>query len=198
MANCDFSDLGAICVKLDRMANPDPTPLMVKIETEIVEDNRYCVLHELDKHGQPYTHHVTYRPVQPKGGKPSSGNWTRRREEAHRAMAHLRVDVNGPPGNDDNLTSAQYRRLTGPDTAPRREYSRIIKNLHTGHGRDSSAGYVWYAEGMWFDFFSRKGYPILEALLRRWPRDGLSPRGVQKCVRHMETWGREMMAGIWG
>jgi hypothetical protein len=107
-------------------------------------------------------------------------------------------------GFDDNLTSRQYRALTGPPLAPRGEHSRVIKNLKTGHGRVSGQG--WKASGIWFDVVSTRGVYFLTAHFEglstgrnhatKLPvRDlrGVRAWGMAEAVAAMRTWAATML-----
>ena len=101
------------------LKDPDARPLMEDWERRIVADNRRGILQDrTDKHGTPLAK-VTYRPLKNTPAKP----WTKRQQAAAVGT------------NNNNLTSAQYRRLAGPPLAPRGAMSRVITNLYTGHGR---------------------------------------------------------------
>ena len=63
------------------------------------------------------------------------------------------------PGNG-NLTSSEYKKLTGPPLAPRGSRSRTIINFFTQWIPDL---YSWTVRGQWVNVLSKKGVPILEA-----------------------------------
>jgi hypothetical protein len=125
---------------------------MEEWERIIEQDNRRGVLAGQDKDGRPMVP-VTYRPA---GDKPK--RWTKANDKKVAARAGLQGPI--ASGYDDNLTSAEYRRLAGQPLAPRGLNSRSIKNLLTQHGRDGGG---WFAEGAWFDVVSRKGVQFLMA-----------------------------------
>jgi hypothetical protein len=172
-----------------RFASPDPAPLL-KIWRQIIEaDNERGVLAGQDKDGNPLPA-VTYRPV----GK--AQKWGRKQQRGVAA----RSGFTGPyaAGSDQNLTSAQYRRLGGPPLAPRGKLSRVITRLQTGQGYDSSRG-VYYAVGAWADVVSRKGVPFLLAhftgastgrfTLKVRDLRGIRPWGQGECLTALESWG---------
>jgi hypothetical protein len=184
MATFEFDGLGRLMGRLNALRNLDPTPLLSKWEVIIEEDNRKGVLAGTDKDGKPMIP-VEYRPI-----KSSQEKWTARRERLHTAV------VTGPAG--DNLTSAQYRRLTGPPLAPRGASSRVVKNLQTGHGYDTSKG-EYYAEGAWPDVRSKKGREFLEAhfdgtngLPKRDLR-GVRPWGKQQALEALYDWMKDVL-----
>jgi hypothetical protein len=186
MARFDFAALGRLQGQLALLAHPDPTPLLVQWERIIVEDNKRGILQaKTDKKDRPLDP-VMYRP---KGSSLKIG-------KAAGARQKLRTAFTGPiaSGFDENLTSAQYRRLSGPPTAPRGANSRVITHLYTQHGYDTSKG-VYFAEGAWGDIVSRTGYKFLPELIRRWPIDGLRAWGRQQCVAALQKWGRSLVKG---
>lgn len=138
----DFTAIGRISDRLQKLKSPPVTQLLETWEKIIVEDNRRGVLAGTDKNGVPMIP-VTYRPK-----LPSSVKWGLRRQQHHVATATM------PQHN--NLTSSQYRQLAGPPLAPRGAYSRVITNLQTAHGYDQVSG-VYFAEAAWFDVVSRNG-----------------------------------------
>ena len=56
---------------------------------------------------------------------------------------------NHAAGLNNNLSSSEYRYLTGPPLALCRQFSRVITNLFTGHGRYQFAPHCWIAFGAW-------------------------------------------------
>jgi len=179
----DLTGLDRLQARLLRIANPDATPLMKMWMRIIADDNRRGVLAGLDKHGNPLIP-VTYRPKGPKSThvKPS------RKKGAYNA------------GIGGNLTSSQYRKLTGPPLAPRGQQSRVITNLLTDFTPASIANRNgrWEAWGYWDEVVSRKGVPFLKyhfdgATLKHGflpQRDlrGLRPQGIEKARLAMRAW----------
>lgn len=170
---------------LQTLQNFDATPLMERWEDIIVEGNRRGVLSGVDGFDNPAP------PLQYRGGagKPT-GN---RRVPNYGTTTHETTGF-GPyaTGLHDNLTTAQYRRLTGPRLAPRREQSRIIKNLHTRIDHNPSAG-TWAVIGAWADVVSAKGVPFLEFHFKgmgRNPRYDLTevrPQDLQFCLNALQS-----------
>ena len=190
MAKFEFVGLGRLMGQLTALQNPNVRPLLSKWETIIEEDNRRGVLSGTDKDGKPMRA-VTYRPI-----KSDKQKWSKRKEAKHaRGVTSAAAD---------NLTSGQYRRLTGPPLAPRGASSRVIKNLQTAQGYDSSAG-VHFAEGAWPDVESKKGVPFLEAhfdgadtgrcKLPQRDLRGLRPWGRMQCLKALQEWGRDLLRG---
>jgi len=127
--------------RLHGLADPDASDLMVDWEKIIYEGNRRGVLQGIDGHGRPMT------PLKYRNGR---GN-------ASKANRSGRGFGKGGGKRFDNLTTAEYRKLTGPRLAPRRLQSRSIANLVTGHGRDPSHHYQWFAVGNWDNVVNAKG-----------------------------------------
>jgi hypothetical protein len=192
MAKFEFVGLGRLMSGLSALQNPDPRPVLAKWQVIIEQDNERGVLAGTDKDGKPMRP-VTYRPI-----KSDKQKWTKKREAQHAK------GVTSASG--DNLTSGQYRRLTGPPLAPRGKSSRAIANLETGQGYDSSAG-VFYAEGAWKNVVSKKGVPFLEAhftgadtgrcKLPQRDLRGLRPWGRMQCLKALQEWGRDLLRGLW-
>lgn len=147
--------LAKLKLMLQGLGDPDLSPAMVEWERSIVEGNRRGVLSGLDGYGQPAP------PLKYRNG---AGRRTADRKGKLRGTVKHEHQV-GPSaaGLHGNLTAAEYRKLTGPRLAPRREASRVITNLHTQHGRDPGQANTWFAEGAWFDVLSNKGVPFLGA-----------------------------------
>lgn len=182
-----FIDTGLVNLerKLDRMANPDFAPLMEQWEKVIVEDNRQGVLSGLDKDGRPLAP-VTYR-----GGiaKP-----TRRRRNARFGTTAGTFK----PGSGGNLSPSEYRTLTGPPLAPRREESRVITNLVTRSGR---TGTTWHAEAAWADVVSEDGIPFLDAHFegrkqKRRDLRGVRPWGIAEARRLLRAYVRRLWRSL--
>jgi hypothetical protein len=189
VAKFDFAALGRLQGKLALIAHPDPTPFLEGWEKIIVEDNKRGILQSrTDKNDQPLTG-VTYWP---KGAPLTVG-------KAASARQKIRTAFTGPiaAGFDENLTSSQYRRLSGPPTTPRGANSRVITHLNTGHGYDSSRG-AYFAEARWLDIVSKTGYNFLPDPLKRWPLDGLRAWGRQQCVGALQKWGNDLLQQHWG
>jgi hypothetical protein len=189
MATWEFFGLASLKDGLRVVSDPPAGPLMEELEKEIVRDNTEKILAGEDKDGGQLPK-VTYRPK----GEPLK--WTKRQQQALAA----RNGFSGPyaAGADANLTSSEYRRLAGPSTAPRGKDSRVITHLETQHGRDPSDDHGWFAEGVWFDIVSRKGYAFLKDLIVRFPIDGLRPVGQARCVSATVRFCRDLTTRLFG
>ena len=140
------------------------TPLLEEWEDIIAEDNRKGILAGRDKDDQPIDP-VTYR------------TGVAKRSVAVRSGGKFgSVAGSFKGGSNGNLSPAQYKLLTGPPTAPRRDESRVITNLVTRHGR---RGKLYFAEAAWDGVVDAKGKPFLVKMFAR--RD----------LRGVRRWGRE-------
>jgi hypothetical protein len=129
---------------LDRLTNPDLRFLMTRWEAIVTEDHTKANLAGLDKND------VAYPPVTYRGGASAPEP---RRNRYNRGV--------GPAltGTGDNLSSSEYRRLTGPPLAPRLKDSRIIANFATRSGKD---GDTWFVEAVLVGIVSKKGTPFMK------------------------------------
>jgi hypothetical protein len=77
---------------------------------------------------------------------------------------------------NNNLTTAQYKRLTGPRQAPRRDQSRIITNLTSKTPVLHPWG--WRLESTWADVLDAKGRKFLPRVFKTYELRGVRPWGV--------------------
>jgi hypothetical protein len=180
----DLSGLDRLRQRLQRIANPDPTPLMTSWMKTIDDDNRQGVMAGLDKDGNLMVP-VKYRPV---GLKTSQIRHARRQRGAFQGLGV------GQP------TSAEYRRMTGPPLAPRGMGSRVITNLRLRFGRLASG--VWEVVGYWDQVVNRHGQRFLHyhfdgatgggrkrnVTLPRRDLRGVRPGGVEKARNALRAW----------
>lgn len=155
---------------LKALSEFDARPLMERWADIIVEGNRRGVLAGLDGNDRPMP------PLRYRGG--AGKKTANRRVPAYGTTRHASTGY-GPysTGLHDNLTTAQYLELTGPRLAPRRERSRVIKNLHTEIRSDPPAG-TWEVVGAWAEVVSVKGVRFLSYHFNgtgRLPRYDLRP-----------------------
>lgn len=172
-ASYSWSGFDALSRKLNRLKDPDASSLMVTWEKIIVEDNRKGVLAGVDKNDQPMP------PLAYRGG---TGAATKGRKSKARGTVAAGAHN---PGVGANLTTAEYKKLTGPRLAPRGASSRSITNLHTGSGRDPAAANRWFAIGAWADVVSKKGVKFFPFHFR-----GARPNPVYD-LRGVRAWGRK-------
>ena len=188
--------LDRLQARFAHLQNPDATGLMVTWQQVIVDDTRKGVLAGTDKDGRPLIP-VTYRPdFDAKGGTSKSQRYGQR---GNKKFGDFNPMTRAGFGN---LTSREYRKLTGPPLAPRGQFSRVVTNLLTryrpaGNGR-------WEAEGYWDQVVSRQGVPFLryhfdgEPLGRGGPRKqrdlrGVRPAGVALAKEAAVNWMRDMV-----
>lgn len=147
-------------------------PLLDELGRTIVEDNRAGVLSGLDKDDKPM------RPLRYRKG--------RSKPTAYRAPSQF--GIGRRTLRNDNLTTAEYRKLTGPRLAPRRAESRVIRNLKlqvpTLHRKPTGA--EWIVSAAWIDIKTPEGADLLRyhfdpsnpALF--YDLRGVRPRGMRK------------------
>lgn len=201
MATIDLSGLKNIQDKLDKIANIDATPLMVSFQRIIEEDNRRGILAGLGKDGKPMAP-VTYRPkqqpidIRAKSSKPLRNN---AKSTAKRGV-FAGIGIH-PAGVNNNLTPAEYRRLSGPPLAPRGVFSRVITNLVTSFIVDPSRR-VWTAVGGWMDVVNAEGKTFLhyhfngDGHLPKRDLRGVRPEGVEKATRSAVAFVRDLIRSV--
>jgi hypothetical protein len=162
-----FEMQGSITRYFGKFVDPDFTYLTRRIQAIMQEDHTRAILGGLDKDGTPFAS-VTYRggtilPVK-RGDKSGKGI--------------------GPALQNEfgNLSSSQYRRLTGPPLAPRGRNSRIIANYATEAGK---SGNQWFVQSFLDDIVSRKGVPFMQY---HFTGAGRNPIRDDRGIR---PWGRE-------
>lgn len=196
MPTIDLAGLDRLRAKLKNVVNPDATPLMAAWMKIVDDDNRRGVLAGLDREGHPLAA-VTYRP-KPSALKATPGQKNRPKKGARRgAFAGL---GSHPAGTNNNLTSAEYRRLAGPPLAPRGAFSRVVTNLRLRFGRVST--FAWEAVGYWDEVVSATGKRFLHfhfdgasgggrkknVTLPKRDLRGVRPDGRAKARRALKAW----------
>lgn len=138
---------------LDALAEFDASDLMERWADILVEGNRRGVLSGQDGNGDPMP------PLKYRDGRAKK---TPNRRAGDFGTTRYETTGAGPyaTGLHDNLTRAQYEQLTGPRLAPRREKSRVIKNLHAELRSNPAAG-EWEAVAAWAEVVSVEGAPFL-------------------------------------
>lgn len=184
----DLSGFDRLRDRLLNVVNPDAAPLMVSWMKTIHDDNRRGVLAGLDKDGRPMVP-VTYRP-RPTAQKRLTAAQRNNPRKGARTGAFAGLGAH-PAGTNNNLTSAEYRRLAGPPLAPRGAFSRVITNLQLRFGRIDS--HHWEAVGYWDEVVSTQGLPFLH-----YHFDGATGGGRNRNVtlpkrdlRGVRQWGRD-------
>jgi hypothetical protein len=187
----DTTGLDRLRARFDRLANPDPAPLLVRVADLMDEDNRRGVLAGEDKDGS-YMLAVTYRPRKP--GAPSVKLTVAQRlgQRGNIKRGKYSRIGSGLERANNNLTSAEYRLLDGPPLAPRRQFSRVITNYMQSSGQIGPR--VWEVIGAWVNVVNAKGQPFLKYHFNgegRLPvRDlrGIRPPGMTKIRAAIRAW----------
>ncbi len=187
--------LDRLKARFRKLENPDATPLMTAWMDIIRADNREGILAGTDKNGMPMVG-VKYRP-DPKADliRIRSKGAVNLRLGQHASRKHdLAFGGMGPhiSGWNNNLTSREYRRLSGPPLAPRGVFSRVITNLLTAYSRTDAKR--WEAFGYWDQVVGVDGRPFLhhhfEGGLHLPIRDlrGVRPLGVKYARDAARAW----------
>jgi len=208
MFSVNLADLGHFAVRvrlLTILARPnDPVlkravdDLMGSWQRRLEEGNRTGVLAGRDKDGHPAPT-PSYRPINP--AKLTLAQRLGQRANLRRGKYN--------PGVGAGLTTAEYRRLTGPFLAPRKQFSRSITNVETGHYRDPNRPFVWIATLAWRDVVSKTGFHFLPVFFnglpigRHGPRKQYDLRGVRPVDREkmkgdLNAWAKLLIRGHFG
>jgi hypothetical protein len=153
----DTTGLDRLRAQLERLANPDPTPLLIRWADLMDRDNRLGVLAGTDGAGQPMDP-VTYRPAKP-GSKSVKLTVAQRLGQSPRKSRGKYSRSGSGAHTNNNLTSAEYRLLDGPPLAPRKQFSRVITNYMQSFGMTGINR--WEVVGAWVNVLSKKGVPFL-------------------------------------
>lgn len=101
----------------------------------------------------------------------------------------------------NNLTTAEYQRLTGPRLAPRGDESRVISNYVQTYKVDRAGNrYSLIVTGKWKDVLTPRGDPLLpmhfEGLGRNPKYDlrGVRKWGMTQCRTESAAWLRALIA----
>jgi hypothetical protein len=209
IAGCD-----RIQRRLARIANimDHAGDLMEHWERLMEEGNRRGVLEGTDKDGGTMLA-VTYRPTYAQKraiyagtAKPVRPTLAQRLGQPARPKGGRgEFFGHGPAisGLNNNLTSAEYRRLDGPPLAPRRQFSRVITNFKTTSFQPEEHGY-WIVKGAWKEVVSTTGYHFLPDLFDGNPpqvgaRDlrGVRPDDLEKMRATILPWARLTVRELW-
>jgi hypothetical protein len=172
MIAADISWLGydALDRMLERVSNPDPRPILPDIAKTMAEGNRRGVLQGLDKDDKPMAR-VTYRNGRArKGVKFRTGKSKGKTTGIFKGQGPLASGLHG------NLTSTEYKALTGPPLAPRGIQSRTIANFQLAWSATREQAVV---VGRWGDVVSVKGFPFLIAHFEGSPKRHLPKRDLR-------------------
>lgn len=170
---------------LKATANVDCSPLMKTWNEHLIEGNRKGVLSGIDGFG---------RPAPPLIYRTGAGKKTSRRQ-----VPLYGTNKHAPVGGvGGNLTTTQYKQLTGPRLAPRGEASRVIKNLMPEIRHPT--GKRWEAVCAWFDVASNKGVPFLpyhfaanrgKAQFKRYDLRPVRPETYQRCLNALKDFAKQ-------
>ncbi len=202
-------DAGALERFEARLARYKPTraqwnTLAEQLEKVVIEDNRKGVLSGLDRDGNPMAP-VKYRTglsVKTRFRRGPEFGTTSGRFQGRTGLGFKLRKWLGRAGGDtlpnNNLTTAAYRKLTGPPLAPRREGSRVITNFQVT-SRVIEGGVE--VAGSWKDVLSAKGRPFLMGHFTgagRLPRRdlrGVRPEGRRLAARLVWEWFNWLTGG---
>jgi hypothetical protein len=173
----DTAGLDRLKARFDKLANPNPVPLLITWMQILDDDNRKGVLAGLDKHGTPMIP-VTYRPKEA-GVKLTVEQ--RLGQSARKGRGRFAAFGSSSEGLFNNLSSSSYRKLDGPPLAPRRQFSRVITNYIQRFGRLSTT--AWEVVGYWDQVLSRQGIRFLH-----WHFDGTT-KLPSRDLRGLRQWG---------
>lgn len=181
----EWEGLKAIQERLNRLANLTDeavAPLLDELRDIVTEDNRKGVLAGRDKSDQPMPE-TKYRLNR------VSRTRARTRKQG---FGMTRFGLQG-----DNLTSAEYRTLTGPPLAPRRDRSRVIANFVTRAGKSGQGRY--FVEWGWANVVNAKGQTFLQyhfdgkGRLPKRDLRGVRPWGQERMKRALREWSRGVL-----
>jgi hypothetical protein len=132
--------LDRLVERFRKLQDPDARPLMLRWMDLIARSNRRGAIEGTDKDDVPLVP-VTYRPVPD-------------------LVGHRKRGKTGPFGGLSapmfgNLSTEEYRHLTGQPLAPRGLDSRIVTNLKTEFDHPSPT--EWVAYGAWDEVYARDG-----------------------------------------
>lgn len=207
----DTSGLDHMIAFLQRLGTFDPMPALVDCGRIMVEGNRAGVLAGLNAAGQPATPALRYRMG---GGKPTA--YRRNRFAQQRSPgaiggkagtgAVIRYRSGGgkfkpthrgtqTTAANNNLTTSEYRKLTGPFAAPRREHSRIITNFKVQTPLKMGDD-LWVVKGGWSDVVDTRGREFYQYLFRPSGRDyrGIRPTDMIECRDIIVKWVHHWIA----
>lgn len=186
----DTAGLDRLTARFQRIANPNPVPLMLTWRLIMDEGNRRGVLAGTDGDGNPMAP-VTYRPKTPGAKSVKLTVEQRLGQKPNIKRGRFANFGSSANGAYNNLSSAEYRLLDGPPLAPRRQFSRVITNFKTDHAELRPG--IWACTFWWDDVLSSKGVPFLRFHFlgqRQKVRDlrGMRPDDVAKALKAMRNW----------
>jgi hypothetical protein len=148
----DWQGYAQLDERLRAVEQFDPSPVLDQWASILYEGNRRGVLAGLDGHDQPMPE-LKYRDGKGKATRNRKAGLFGTRTASKTGAGLFQT------GLHDNLTRAKYKALTGPRLAPRRDSSRVIKNLEM-HWHQLADGH-WEVVGEWYQVISQDGVPFL-------------------------------------
>lgn len=169
-----------LSVVVDLKQKEAVAPLLADFYAVIVEDNRRGVMMGIDKDDKPAPP-LKYRnaaKIQSGARSMKSGMFGIQEGARYKGMAPRAGNMLA----NNNLKTWQYRKMTGPRQAPRRDSSRIITNLRLRNSRFENG--AWVVEAYWAEYVTPKGQPIL-----KWTFNG-TKRMKAYPLNGVRAWGR--------
>jgi hypothetical protein len=193
----DYRGIDRILAKLNRIKDLDPTPVLRDWGKVIIEDNRAGVLGGKQYNDSPMAP-VKYRPAE---AKPTAfrshkagkfGTTTGRFKGFAPAGQESNAKVGRTVLPNNNLTTEQYKKLSGPPLAPRGDESRVIANLVLRE--PYKTGDRWVAEAYWADVVDAKGRPFLKrAFAARRDLRGVREAGRKKAAAILRLFAKHVL-----
>lgn len=188
----EWPGLEGLVERLRALRGVDLTPVATRCAEILVEGNRRGVLAGLDGNNAPMP------PLKYRGG---AAKKTRNRRVPDFGTTLYETTGAGPfaTGLHDNLTTAQYKQLTGPRLAPRREGSRVIKNLHPEVERPDDD--TWVAVAAWDNVRSPDGTMFLPYHFNgadgmpRYDLRPIRPEDFAFCANALKTFAQQNFLG---
>jgi hypothetical protein len=167
----DTSRLDHLIAYLRKLSTIDPRPLLDDWAKIIVEDNRAGVLAGLNKDDQPVSPPLKYRGgfsahggrrvgrLAGKSGARPTAVRTKAKDGVYLARRGAAVGA-----INNNLTTAQYKQLTGPFAAPRGDRSRVVTHFRVQTPQQGGDASTWVVKAGWVDVVDANGQPFYDYL----------------------------------
>ena len=206
MITLDFSKVLKASTQLSLRLNQIPNfmdragPLMENLERIMEEDNLRGVLAGEDKDGRPAPA-LLYRPIGPAGKKLTVAQRLGQHPNKRRGEYSGIGPAAGGLLANNNLTTAEYRKLDGKRLAPRGQFSRVITNFFTTSFQMNEPG-QWKAIGGWREVVSPKGFHFLPCHFdgqgqQRYDLRGVRPAGMDEFRQSLLAWAKSTVRELW-